>query len=73
MHFLEFHTEDGMVKCGPFRTFEKAQDFALQVEPEAYSVVVFKSPETEPTPRRRRTTHTESATYKHMEKVGPNG
>lgn len=69
MCYVDFHTDDGIVTCGPFKTFEKAQDFALSVDPEVYGVAVFRSPETDEQPRRRRDTVTENMVYRHMERV----
>jgi hypothetical protein len=40
-HYVDFHTENGVVQCGPFKTLDDACAFALSVDPDAYKTLVY--------------------------------
>lgn len=32
-----FHTDDGHVRCGPFPSYERAQEFTMGMDPSAFN------------------------------------
>ncbi len=40
-HYVDFHTKNGIITCGPFKTLDAAFDFARAVDGMSYSKIVF--------------------------------